>query len=110
MRQDAVDDDRQACLPSFRELTRQCLERHRMRKHSLTFGQYCLPGSGQPDAIPVAIEQLETELPLELSQLIADRRLNAMQLLGGGREAAFADHYFQHLDGVEVDSHRPSKY
>ncbi len=71
-RQDAVDDDRQPRLPSFRELSRQRLKRHRVGKHSFTFREYCLSGRRQPDAIAIAVEQLETELPLELSQLVAD--------------------------------------
>src|ERR1700724_4725129 len=83
-RKNAVDDDREACFPSFRELARQRLERHRMGEYSLAFRQYRLSGRRQPNAIPVSIQQLEAQLPLELSQLIADGRLNAMQLLGGG--------------------------
>jgi len=58
--------------------------------------QFACPS--QPDLVLVAVQQSHAEFPFELTDLMADRRLNSIQITTCMAKAAELHHRFQRLD------------
>jgi hypothetical protein len=60
-----------------------------------------VPGIGQADAAPGAVEQRLLQVAFQAADLLADRRLGEVQRLGGLVETAQAGSGFETAQGVE---------
>jgi hypothetical protein len=84
-RRGRVADPHPARLPLLRTASRQP-RLLRVLEHSTRLGQEGRAGVRQRDPPPRAIKHLDAEITLELADLLADRRLRHVQLLGGARD------------------------
>nr|WP_246007437.1 hypothetical protein [Halomonas nitroreducens] len=80
----------------------QAVNAHRQLLQQRLGGAEKVPaGIGEADAAPVAQEQRLFEVGLETADLLADRRLGDVQLLGGTVEAAQASGGLEAAQGVQ---------
>src|SRR5690606_10345864 len=64
-------------------------------------GQQCLPLRCQHRAIAGAVEQLQTQLSLQIGNRMADRRLHAQQARSAGTETAAVGHGDERADLIQ---------
>jgi len=69
----------------------QVLGRCGLGQHALCRHEEGLPGSGQHEPAPVAPEEGEVELALELLELAGERRLGDVELIGSSAHRASGD-------------------
>ena len=75
-------------------------------------GEEGAAGSGEDELVRAALEELDTQEPLELDHVAADGTLGDEEAVGGGGEAQVPADGFEGAEGVErqpasVQRHRP---
>jgi hypothetical protein len=104
-RDQIVDGDTQLDLVARRHALDARLDLAGGDEQPPALAQQLAPGLGELGAVAAAVEQRHVEVVLELLHGIGDRRGHAVQLLGGGGEAALAVDGVQHQQRIQRQTH-----
>ena len=104
-RQDAINYDGKRGLPLLQELPCYGANVLRLSKQATSLGEYRFTRGRQVNTVAVTVEHGDSELLLDLSDLVADRRLDLVQMLGRTGETAVSHDRLEGFQSVQIELH-----